>query len=160
MASTMKKFNTLIFFLIQLILQVTSLPTADSLGVSLSFNSPTNPIVARGEFNGRYLCETTSGSPRVGSIGAAADKLDALSTDTMCRQLNQHIGGSHCSRLATADDAELGICGDDHQSQWIMCYMVAYAAKVIRDNCEWNGLAGGIFWFDDVPKCSIIVYHS
>lgn len=54
--------------------------------------------------------------------------------------------------------AAVSICGP--YMNWIYCYRAGFAAKTIAENCEWNGLAGGIFGFDDPHALTFPIHKN
>ncbi|PWW75715.1 hypothetical protein C7212DRAFT_363834 [Tuber magnatum] len=102
-----------------------------------------------------YICDTTTGSPRVADLRQLATNLRDRFGDAMCRQEN--LGGSQCTQLLAYGNAGESLCGEP--LRWIPCRTAALVGFWIADHCEWNGLVGGRFWFDDSPP-SIIAVHK
>jgi len=64
--------------------------------------------------------------------------------------------------LANDDDgvdrAAVSICGP--HKNWIWCYRVGFAANTIANRCQWNGLAGGYFVFDDPSALRFPIHRN
>lgn len=61
-----------------------------------------------------------------------------------CVQLN--AGGSRCTKIAKYAGADISLCG-----RWksrISCDEAADAAESVVKTCEWNGKAGGRWYFE------------
>jgi len=56
------------------------------------------------------------------------------------------------------DRAAVSICGP--YKNWIFCTRVAFAANTIAHRCEWNGLAGGYFVFDDPSALKFPIHKN
>ncbi|KAI5788279.1 hypothetical protein EDC01DRAFT_631230 [Geopyxis carbonaria] len=105
-------------------------------------NSITTPPAAAQASGPRFgpICETTTSSPRVDEIEAAATKLEARARSNFrCEVQNEF--GSKCTKHVSVGGAAISVCGA--WQQWLPCSMVGVMSRMVAAQCQWNGLAGG-----------------
>ena len=125
-------------------------PTPKPLDLSFMPELAHNNITAQAS----YICDTTTGSPRVSDVRSLSEVLRDRFGNSLCRQENH--GGSKCTQLWSYLDSGMSMCGVP--MRWVWCKDAAWVGFYIADHCEWKGLVGGRFWFDDQPPSRIAVH--
>ncbi|KAG0644574.1 hypothetical protein HOY80DRAFT_1019432 [Tuber brumale] len=130
-----------------------TIDTKDEDGVSGFYAS--GNVTGMGDFDGWYKCETSRGSPRAVDVDGAAVKLNALG-EQHCVQENN--SGSHCTKMMHFWTAAVSVCGP--YLHYIYCFRAGFAASTIAHRCEWNGLSGGYFVFNDPSSLRFPIHKN
>ncbi|PWW78443.1 hypothetical protein C7212DRAFT_362916 [Tuber magnatum] len=112
-------------------------------------------VTGMGDYDGWYKCETSWASPSIADIDNAAIRLTALG-QRHCVQENAN--GSRCTKMMHFWSAAVSVCGP--YLDYIYCFRAGFAAHTIANKCQWNGLAGGYFVFDDPNSLKFPVHRN